>query len=397
MTAPAPATYEQALAAAEAIVAAHAATNADPVQVVSTTADQLGSVRDRSAAWAKAAIQHLWLAVNPYNDKAVQAFAEQAAGLMESAQTAVARVSAAGQSQQLAAAGIAVQSAPSNPLNVRAPAAVVRKGQLVLHQATSTVDYAGPGADVHVSKADMTTAGVFTRPAEVFRYATSQGDIDAAAQASQRIDSLIDDNLMLSQRLAQQQVLVAAVTDLDTGKTRSGPKVIGYRRVIHPERSRGGTCGMCIAAADRIYHVGQLMPLHHLCHCTIAAVTEDFDPADDLNAVDLNQLYKEAGGTSVAHLKRTRYQVDEHGELGPTLVPKSKYRPQTTGSKRRAGGTSLLEDQPPQAVVAKQQLSVLEANLAKMRADGVGEDSSKIAYHLKLIAKLRKQLADDTQ
>ena len=58
-------------------------------------------------------------------------------------------------------------------------------------------------------------------------------------------------------------------------------------------------------------------------------MTEDYDPADELNAVDLSQLYRDSGGTSGAHLKRTRYQVDEHGELGPVLVPKAKYKPRT--------------------------------------------------------------------
>jgi hypothetical protein len=32
-----------------------------------------------------------------------------------------------------------------------------------------------------------------------------------------------------------------------------------------------------------------------------------------------------------------------------------------------------------------------------MRAEGVSDDSSKVAYHLKLIAKLRTQLADTGQ
>jgi hypothetical protein len=394
MTAPAsPLTYEQAATAAKAI---HAARNTtpDPVAVVGNMAEQIIATRENVAAWAKTAIRGLWAAVDPYSPAQVKVFAEQAAVLMDSAQTAAARVAAAGQAQQLAAAGIVVDAAPSNPIDVRAPGAVVKGGQLVLQQHAASVDYAGTDTGAKVSKADMTTAGVFGRPAAVFRYAESESATDAAAQAVQRIDSLVDDNLMIAQRLAQQQVLVQAVIDLDTGRTRNGVKIIGYRRVIHPELSRTGTCGMCIAASDRMYHVAQLMPIHRLCKCGIAAVTEDYDPAEDLNTVDLNALYKAAGGTSVAHLKRTRYQVDEHGELGPTLVPKSKYKPRTTKSKVRVGGTALLSDQPAQADVAKHQIGVLEANLAKMRADGVADDSSKVAYHLKLIAKLRAQLAD---
>jgi hypothetical protein len=399
MTAPAsPLTYEQATAAAKAL---HSALTPapSPTAAVANMAEQIIATRENTAAWAKTAIRGLWAAVDPYSPAQVKAFSEQAAALMDSAQTAAARVAAAGQAQQLAAAGILVDAAPSNPVDVRAPGAVVKGGQLVLHRHASSVDYAGPGDAAKVSKADMTTAGVFARPAAVFRYAESQDVTDAADQALQRIDSLVDDNLMLAQRLAQQQVLVQAV-NLDHYPGKPGgraTKVIGYRRVIHPELSRTGVCGMCIAASDRIYHVGQLLPIHAHCKCTIAAVTTDFDPADDLNAVDLNALYKAAGGTSVAHLKRTRYQVDEHGELGPVLVPKAKYKPRTTKSKVRVGGTALLTDQPAQADVARHQIGQVEANLAKMRADGVPEDSSKIAYHLKLIAKLQAQLADSSQ
>lgn len=326
MSAPSrPATYQEALAAAVTIQAARSAPP-DPVAAVSTMSEQIIAMRESTAVWAKAAIGRLWLTVNPYNDKQVKGFGVQAADLMASAQTAAARVAAAGQSQQLAAMGIRASASPSNPVDVRAPGAIIKSGQLVLHQHAVSVDYAGPGADVKVSKADMTTQGIFERPAAVFRYAQSQDATNAAEQASQRIDSLVDDNLMLAQRLAQQQVLVQAV-DLDTGKTRSRVRVIGYRRVIHPEQSRSGTCGMCIAAADRIYHVAQLLPIHSHCKCTISAVTEDHDPADDLNAADLGQLYKHSGGNTVAHLKRTRYQVDDHGELGPVLVPKAKYKP----------------------------------------------------------------------
>lgn len=387
-------TYEQAVAAAKAIHTARS-TPPDPVATVANMAEQIIATRENTAAWAKAAIRGLWAAVDPYSPAQVKVFAEQAAVLMDSAQTAAVRVAAAGQAQQLAAAGIVVDAAPSNPLDVRAPGAVVKGGQLVLQQHAVSVDYTGTDAAAKVSKDDMTTQGVFGRPAAVFRYAESQGAADAADLAGQRIDSLVDDNLMIAQRLAQQEVLVQAVINLDSGRTRSGVKIIGYRRVIHPELSRTGTCGMCIAASDRMYHVAQLLPIHANCKCTIAAVTEDYDPADDLNTVDLNALYKAAGGTSVAHLKRTRYQVDEHGELGPTLVPKAKYKPRTTKSKVRVGGTALLSDQPAQADVAKHQIGVLEANLAKMRSEGVSDDSSKVAYHLKLIAKLRTQLAAD--
>ncbi|WP_165611120.1 ADP-ribosyltransferase [Mycolicibacterium conceptionense] len=395
MTAPtsAPTSYEQALLVAEQLVAARAA-GADPVSTAAAMSERIIATRENTAAWAKTAIRRLWATVDPYDPKQVEAFTIQAAQLMESAQTAVARMAAAGQAQQLAAMGIPVDAVPSNPVDVRGATAVVRKGMLIVERQSISVGY-GEDSNVRLSKKDMTALGVLARPGMVYRFAKSQGASDevAAALAAGRIDDLVDNNLMLAQRIAEQESIVQAV-DLDTGKTRNGIIVIGYRRIIHPELSRTGTCGMCIAASDRIYTVGKLLPIHDKCKCTIAAVTEDYDPADDLNTVDLAQLYKDAGGTSVAHLKRTRYQVDQHGELGPTLVPKSKYKPRTTKSKVRAGGTALPDDQPAQAEVAKHQLHVMEENLARLRAEGEPEDSPKIAYHEKLIAKLQATLSD---
>ncbi|OBJ08289.1 hypothetical protein [Mycobacterium sp. 1465703.0] len=324
MSAPSqPLTYDQAVALATAMAARKTAP--DPAGVVAGMAEKVIATRETTAAWAKNAIRRLWASVNPYDAMAVQAFAAQAATIMESAQTAAGRLAAAAQAQQLAALGIAVAAVPSLPLDVRAPAAVIKRGQLVLHQAASSVDYADAGPAVHVSKADMTTASIFQRPAAVYRYAKSIDAADPAALAGQRIDDLVDGNLMLAQRLAQQQVLVQA-----------GAKVTGYRRVIHPELSRTGTCGMCIVAADRIYKVDKLMPIHPpTCKCTIAPVTDEHDPGDDANSIGLAQLYKDAGGNTVAHLKRTRYAIDEHGEFGPVLVPKSAYKPRKPRGRRK--------------------------------------------------------------
>lgn len=93
-----------------------------------------------------------------------------------------------------------------------------------------------------------------------------------------------------------------------------------YRRVIHPELSRTGTCGLCVAASTRVYRMRDLLPLHGGCNCTISPIGAK-DPGLDLTADDLRALYRKAGGTSAARLRRTRYRVERHGELGPTLVP----------------------------------------------------------------------------
>jgi hypothetical protein len=310
-----------------------------PVPVLLRSAEQIIGARDQAAAWAKTMIGRLWAPVNPYSDEAVADFARQAAQVMKTAQDSAGRAAAVAQSIQLRSVGInAGTPDPSLPLNVRAPGATIADGAVTLHRRPVTVDYSNADT-AHITPEDMTTETVFTRPAETFRYLRSINDPDAANQSQLRIATLVDDNLMLAQRIAQQEVLAHAV-NLD----KKGPKIIGYRRVIHPELSRTGTCGMCIAAATRLYHIEQLMPIHDRCKCTVAAVTAEHDPADTANTVDLQQLYEHAGGNTVAHLKRTKYQIDEHGELGPVLIPKSAYKPQTkTGKPYQSPGTPRRE------------------------------------------------------
>ena len=375
MTAPSrPTTYAEALIAAKAIRAA-AKVPSDPITVTQRVSGQIIDQRDRSAKYAKTAIRALWDAVDPYNDDQVQRFAQQAAKIMGAAQTAAGRIAAAGQSQQLASMGIKVSAVPSNPLNVRGQA-TIRRGKITVRQKTSTIDYIS-GNNAKVSNADMTTEAAFQRPAKAYRYAQSQGR-DGNTHALDRIDSLVDSNLMLSQRLAQQEVLAKAV-DLD----KPGPKITGYRRVIHPEMSKGGTCGMCIAASTRIYRVSELLPIHDHCACTVAAVTEDHDPADEMNARDLADLYGKAGGNTVAHLKRTRYQVDEHGELGPVLVPKKAYRGK---GYRKSRAKKSLGD------LAKRNIGPLQERLDKLRAEGANEKSAKVQYLKRTISRLQLEV-----
>lgn len=310
-----------ALAAAQAALAAQDAVGAtvlDLSRLVTTT-------RDVAAAYAKVMISALWADTDPYDGNAVQAFTESAAAHMVTAQTTTARSAAAAQAAILRSMNVTVPGVPSNPTDVRAPGADVVGGRLVLRRPeTVAVKYSSRGGAI-VTAEDMSTQGMFNRPARTVRAEIAAGATPAQAdtKARDRIDRLVEDNVMLAQRFAEMEVLQAAV-DLDAPRE---PRVIGYRRVIHPELSETGVCGLCIAAADQKYKVGDLLPLHNRCKCTVAAITEDHDPGDDVNSQDLEALYGLAGGTDGRQLKRVRYQVDEHGELGPTLVPKKPYKP----------------------------------------------------------------------
>lgn len=99
---------------------------------------------------------------------------------------------------------------------------------------------------------------------------------------------------------ALEQLQDNADTDGQIGVTRaalerfSGSGVTKFRRVIHPELSKTGTCGLCVVASDRLYNVGDLLPLHSNCKCGVVPVTERSDPGSGLSQSDLDKVYKKA-------------------------------------------------------------------------------------------------------
>lgn len=118
--------------------------------------------------------------------------------------------------------------------------------------------------------------------------------------------------------------------------------ITGYRRVIRPELSKSGSCGLCIAASDRVYKTGLLMPMHDNCNCIPMPIVGDLDPGFKLNEGDLGRLYDDAGGNTRFDLKKTRYRVEEHGELGPVLVFAGNSRNQLTPEQAMAAKADAL-------------------------------------------------------
>lgn|GEM_PF-6385186 len=394
--------YQTALQAAKAQRQAQKAVGRPVTDVVAATAETTILVRERAAENAKRAIKALWQQTNPYDDDSVNRFASRAAKVMKSAQTTAGRAAASAMRQQLRALGIDVAPSASYPLDVRAAGiGIGDDGKIKLIRKPTKVDYSGaPGRGrVKVTPQQSTTEEVFKRPAQQYRYAESNGHSGRDA-ADERIDDVIESNLMLAQRLAQQELLAKAALPppviLDNGKpyryidyhgkvrySREKSKVTGFRRVIHPELSRGGTCGLCIAASDRIYHVHELLPIHDHCNCTIAPVTEDHDPGAALNDLDLSKFYEDAGGNTAAHLKRTRYKIDDHGELGAVLKPKKPYK---------GKGYRKFQPESNLAKVARRNIEPLQSRLDKLRASGADEKSAKVQYLKRTIARLQREL-----
>lgn len=106
-------------------------------------------------------------------------------------------------------------------------------------------------------------------------------------------------------------------------------KVIGFRRVIRPELSKNGSCGLCVVAATNWYTVDELKPIHNLCKCVTVPVVKGADPGFGWNQEDLRKnldtMYGAAGGSTYGKdLKRIRVKITEHGELGPILEYRAK-------------------------------------------------------------------------
>lgn len=135
------------------------------------------------------------------------------------------------------------------------------------------------------------------------------------------------DDLMSEEEMRE---LLDLDEDPEVAKRSSGGlKVIGYRRVIRPELSMHGTCGLCVVAATNWYTIEDLKPIHNLCKCVTIPVVSGNDPGFGWNQEDLRRnldtIYGAAGGTTYGKsLKRLRVKITEHGELGPILEYRAK-------------------------------------------------------------------------
>lgn len=309
----APVTPADAAATAAVLIAASQGTDLVATTVAGVSLATAASI-SRITARTKAALTALWVPVDPYKDRQVAEFVKRANPILVAAQKATAQTASAAQTTMLRSMGVNSTVVPKLPNDIR-----------VRHAERAVISY-DQGADSTMTPHDATNAALLERPARGFRWKESTGaDTETAQHFSiTRLDDIVDGNLVIAQRDAEHQALNATIRDYQgrgRSRTRTGALIIGFRRIIHPEFSAGGVCGLCVAASDRIYHRETLRPVHLRCKCTSAPVTKTYDPGQPLNESDLKQLYTEAGGsTSAADLKRTRYTV-AYNELGPVLIP----------------------------------------------------------------------------
>lgn len=175
------------------------------------------------------------------------------------------------------------------------------------------------------------------------------------------------------------------------------PGITGYRRILRPELSETGPCGLCVVAADRVYHIGDLKEIHDECRCEVLPIIGAMDPGLDLNRSDLDAIYAAAGGTggdlikdgkrhSLA-LKNIRVAMAEHGELGPVLVD---------ADLRHRGPREVVSARiPDKATQMRVALKGWEESYARLiRRRELGEDVERpLQWHTRRIDDLEHQLA----
>lgn len=150
-------------------------------------------------------------------------------------------------------------------------------------------------------------------------------------------------------RLGRNRAVSSAETDVALAQ-RAAVNTSGatkYRRVL-----TGQSCALCATASTQRYHRGNLMPIHSHCDCGIAPILGSEDPGHVINRKLLNDIKQqgpnvwESRGFGVddqgrvfvrdrsvslnsqiegpdrlwRQRKPVRFDVNEHGELGPVLT-----------------------------------------------------------------------------
>ncbi len=227
--------------------------------------------------------------------------------------------------------------------------------------------------DVTNLRPGMTHAGAYGNVADAYRWQQSKWDTAARTIAVE--DPAVPPAVQLPLDAAVQRA--ASVAEMDSQLAvrqqsqqtmRASTRVVGYRRVIHPELTRTGTCGLCIAASIRIYRVDELMPIHHHCACSVVPLLAGQDLGAAINAADLGRVYRDAGSTGASDLKRTRYTVTDAGALGPLLEPEANAR-RLQRKKAGAGNPKLAKSPERKAADLARLHGSLEASRTRARAN----------------------------
>lgn len=181
----------------------------------------------------------------------------------------------------------------------------------------------GASAVVGSARYGVTASEAYDRLPRHYRYSVAKG-----LTAAEALRSTVD----RSRRMLMMDAILASREKFRSIFSANADVVQGYRRVLRPELSKTGSCGLCVVASDNVYSVEDLMPIHAGCNCAVAPIIGDNDPGRDLNDEDISLIYGVAspgrvvGAPTKSELTGVRVTVDEHGEYGPVLADSRSNR-----------------------------------------------------------------------
>jgi hypothetical protein len=316
-----------------------------------------------------------WRTVNPHDGNQVQKFTERAAQITTAGQKQMVSLAAATQKTYFTQAGIDFSFIPEVADNVRL-------------WSDFATEYAKPEKVKENGKVSerLPLTEPFNRVARDYRreIANGKSEDEALAKSIDRATIIVDENLALAEREAERQII-------DKASKANPGKILGWRRVIHPEASKTGVCGLCIVAADRTYKVGELKALHARCKCETVPIFKNNDPGLTLNTQDLQAIYAAAGDTTSGRaLKKVRYQIDMNKELGPQLMKAADSAPVGRYTKEQMQSASSGSSS---ASFAEKQIPIMQRTLNKLLAEGRSESDSAVQYNRRMIAKYKSEIA----
>lgn len=131
-------------------------------------------------------------------------------------------------------------------------------------------------------------------------------------------------------RRGLERQLDIAATDVQLARSRAAESsmrangVKRFRRVL----TGAENCGLCLAAASRVYRTGDLLSIHNNCDCGVAPITAANHDESMSALIDAEAAYAEAvelaGSTRQKDLSRV-VAVEQHGELGPVLTYRGQH------------------------------------------------------------------------
>ncbi|PKQ59729.1 hypothetical protein B5566_02485 [Mycobacterium sp. MHSD3] len=216
----------------------------------------------------------------------------------------------------------------------------VISGQLLIANLTAAYFARVTGTDVMPVDEELVTGGrgvdpeiVYQRPTITTRSKIAKGAAVALALkfGARRLRSLLATDLQMA-KVRQADVSLA------------GAGIDRFRRVPQGEH----TCARCLIASTQLYYVGNLMPIHPGCDCSVDTVPASFDLdawREDMNVrlEATHDLVGEFTGDSDRSGRAVNYLdlivTHDHGEIGPVIA----WRDQKFTRKSEISGLTVSE------------------------------------------------------